>query len=207
MANNVINGGLGYKGERGDDGVSPVIEVSKTSGVATITITDVEGTKTVELSDGELTKAMVVDNLTTTTTDVPLSAKQGKVLNDKIPDVYSTSEVKTNKVWTDGKPIYRKVIDTGDLATGFDANDNNKYINLNVSNVDKIIDTECRAYYSSGASFDYDNYVYYSSVLSSWIKLNVNVSPVAIELYYLNANRLSSISSSFIVVEYTKSTD
>jgi len=78
MANNVINGGLGYKGERGDDGVSPVIEVSKTSGVATITITDVEGTKTVELSDGELTKAMVVDNLTTTTTDVPLIEKQGK---------------------------------------------------------------------------------------------------------------------------------
>lgn len=82
MSNNVINGGLGYKGERGDDGVSPVITTSKTDGVATITITDVEGTKTVQLSDGELTKAMVVDNLTTTTTDVPLSAKQGKVLND-----------------------------------------------------------------------------------------------------------------------------
>lgn len=25
-------------------------------------------------------------------------------------DIYSTAEIKTNKVWTDGKPIYRKVL-------------------------------------------------------------------------------------------------
>lgn len=31
------------------------------------------------------------------------------------PDIYSTTETKTNKVWIDGKPIYRKVI-TGDLS-------------------------------------------------------------------------------------------
>lgn len=30
-------------------------------------------------------------------------------------DYYSTSEVKTNKVWVDGKPIYRKIIDVGYL--------------------------------------------------------------------------------------------
>ena len=29
---------------------------------------------------------------------------------DMMQDVYSTKEVKTNKVWIDGKPIYRKVI-------------------------------------------------------------------------------------------------
>lgn len=40
------------KGERGDDGVSPTFETSKTGNVATITITDVEGTHTVELEDG-----------------------------------------------------------------------------------------------------------------------------------------------------------
>lgn len=31
---------------------------------------------------------------------------QGDIVND----IYSTDEIKTNKVWTDGKPIYRKVI-------------------------------------------------------------------------------------------------
>lgn len=30
-------------------------------------------------------------------------------------DTYSTSEVKTNKVWIDGKPIYRKVVDLGTM--------------------------------------------------------------------------------------------
>ena len=29
---------------------------------------------------------------------------------DMMQEVYSTEEVKTNKVWIDGKPIYRKVI-------------------------------------------------------------------------------------------------
>ena len=32
-------------------------------------------------------------------------------INDKLnQDVYSTSEIKTNKIWIDNKPIYRKVI-------------------------------------------------------------------------------------------------
>ena len=37
---------------------------------------------------------------------------------DNIKDVYSTDEVKTNKVWIDGKPIYRKVVDCGALPNG-----------------------------------------------------------------------------------------
>ena len=37
----------------GEDGVSPTIEVSKSNGVTTLTITDVNGTKTVEIKDGE----------------------------------------------------------------------------------------------------------------------------------------------------------
>ena len=62
-------------------------------------------------------------------------------------DIYSTSEVKTNKVWIDGKPIYRKVVsltvsirgdnsiahnianlDTVVLATGVGINNNVRYI-------------------------------------------------------------------------------
>lgn len=40
------------KGERGDDGISPTFETSKTGHTATITITDAEGTHTVTLTDG-----------------------------------------------------------------------------------------------------------------------------------------------------------
>ena len=33
-----------------------------------------------------------------------------QMANEKATDVYSTSEVKTNKVWINGKPIYRKLL-------------------------------------------------------------------------------------------------
>lgn len=33
-----------------------------------------------------------------------------KINDNLIPDVFSTSEVKTNKKWINGKPIYRKTI-------------------------------------------------------------------------------------------------
>ena len=35
-----------------------------------------------------------------------------KTVKDYVEEVYSTSEVKTNKVWIDGKPIYRRVINS-----------------------------------------------------------------------------------------------
>lgn len=54
----------------------------------------------------------IIDNLTSISTTDALSAKQGKILNDKITNTntYSTEEVNTGKKWIDGKDIYRKVI-------------------------------------------------------------------------------------------------
>lgn len=50
---------------------------------------------------------------------------------------YSTSEVKTNATWIDGKPIYKKTIDFGALP-----NATNKKVNHNISNLDRIIRVE-----------------------------------------------------------------
>lgn len=54
----------------------------------------------------------IIDNLTSASTIDALSAKQGKILNDKIinTNTYSTEEINTGKKWIDGKDIYRKVI-------------------------------------------------------------------------------------------------
>lgn len=53
----------------------------------------------------------IIDNLTSASTIDALSAKQGKILNDKIinTNTYSTEEVNTGKKWIDGKDIYRRV--------------------------------------------------------------------------------------------------
>lgn len=49
----------------------------------------------------------VVDNLTD---DSTTNAPSQRAVNEALLDTYSTEEVKTNKVWIDGKPVYRKVI-------------------------------------------------------------------------------------------------
>lgn len=66
------------------DGVSPIISISKTGGVTTITIVDAEGTKTATINDGEISISDIIDNLTSTATNKPLSANQGKVLKDLV---------------------------------------------------------------------------------------------------------------------------
>ena len=56
-----------------------------------------------------------------------------KLNKDLLPkEVYSTNEVKTNKIWIDGKPIYRQVINT----TG----DNSQSQAIaTISNIDNIV--------------------------------------------------------------------
>lgn len=55
------------------------------------------------------------DTLTTAQKKTYTSASITEDSLDGSLNVYSTSEVKTNKVWIDGKPIYRKVVDFGTM--------------------------------------------------------------------------------------------
>ena len=55
-------------------------------------------------------------------------------INDLIEDSYSLNEVKTNKTWISGEPIYRKVIDFGTLP-----NSSEKAVASGITNLDKII--------------------------------------------------------------------
>ncbi len=51
-------------------------------------------------------------------------------------EIYSTEEVRTNKVWIDGKPIYRKVFEFTNL------NANNTNFPHNIQNLDQIINAK-----------------------------------------------------------------
>lgn len=77
---------------KGEKGEASTIDVSKTDGVATVTVNDNRGTQTVQVRDGELTKENVIDNLTSTLTDQPLSANQGKQLKGLIDIIKTTLE-------------------------------------------------------------------------------------------------------------------
>lgn len=108
-------------------------------------------------------------------------------------EVYLTSEVKTNKVWIDGKPIYRKCIANGSSAT------NGTKFSLNsISNIGTITNIMSKAVRSTGAEI-FGNY--YDGTSNKFTLQ-----------YYANNNEINTWAGSesytvTIFVEYTKTTD
>lgn len=86
------------------------------------TITNYQANKNVSI----LQPIDVVDNLSSTETEFPLSANQGKVLNDSIKkmdnffEYNQNKEIDTGLKWVDGKPIYRRYckIDLSNTSLG-----------------------------------------------------------------------------------------
>lgn len=98
-------------------------------------------------------------------------------------DTYSTNEVKTNKVWVDGKPIYRKVVS---LPTAKNVSDSS-YIDLGItfpSNADTMFLPEAVSVY--GNLMYYNNY----RPIQAACKVNVDLA-----------------SGTNFILEYTKTTD
>ena len=116
----------------------------------------------------------------------------------KDAEVYSTSEVKTNEVWIDGKPIYRKTFYRQSLISG-----TNEIVNHGIQNVDKI-------------------WVNPSKSFAIWSNGTMNPIPFIHPDNYANGIYVSDFSSTsyriksgmdrtnvpgYITLEYTKTTD
>ena len=109
---------------------------------------------------------------------------------------YSTTEQKTGGVWIDGKPIYRKVIDCGALP-----NANVKFVPHNISNFRTIVKiygiaerigaTLPLPYVTTDAQTNYDVAVF------------VETNNIGI----VNYTNMTDYTKSYVVVEYTKTTD
>lgn len=110
-------------------------------------------------------------------------------LNNKV-DEYSTSEIKTNKVWIDGKPIYRKVIQGSAANTD----------NLSLSNIitfNEIIDMRFR-YKTDTTNVYYDNYS------RAGVEQQIFLGENETALIFRGTNNFSEYT---ITLEYTKTTD
>lgn len=109
---------------------------------------------------------------------------------------YSTEE-KIIGTWIDGKPIYRKVIDFGSLP----AEQGTKYINHNISNVDKFTNITVIGY-------EGENAFCIPHVGNAWMfaeasySMRVNSTQVGI---YVSKDR--SMQTAIFTLEYTKTTD
>ena len=116
---------------------------------------------------------------------------------DMIQDVYSTKEVKTNKVWIDGKPIYRTVL-SGMI---FDGNKNH-----NIKNIDNITFI-CGTMWSGTKQEEATNVFPINTVRVGYIDRALGVY---MSKSYFAFDKGSSIGSGYsyrIITEYTKTTD
>lgn len=140
-----------------------------------------------------LTVGDIVDNLTSAISSAPLSARQGKVLNEKIQAIsnYSTTEVDTGGTWIDGSTIYKKTVVIASLGTA----GSTTAVAHGITNLSKIIKIEGVS--QSGTNF---TILPYADGGNNDIGVYVNSTNVCV---YSQANRTGQ--SADVTIYYTKS--
>ena len=106
---------------------------------------------------------------------------------------YSTDEVKTNKIWIDGKPIYRKVVDCGDAP-----NKTSKYIDHNISDLSNIV--KITGFLTNGTEWFPLPRLHPTSSYS--ISVQANTTQILLYDQYDFSNY-----QTYVIIEYTKTTD
>lgn len=133
-----------------------------------------------------------LDDILTTINNLPEGGSSG----GSSLDIYSTEEVKTNKVWIDGKPIYSKVIVIETLSKGVDL-----LISHNIENSDAIWINESASFLSNVNEALGVNWFFSTS---DWVRTWINKDNGSIRMK--SPSNLSTLSA-YITVEYTKTTD
>ncbi len=109
------------------------------------------------------------------------------------PDYYSTNEIKTNKVWIDGKPIYRKVFYRDN--TGY----NNPEFNYGtISNFGQLVQAETITVSNQNQNQEQE--------FSSYRRCRISISGTTAT--FKNEPQLSyNVNEYYLIAEYTKTTD
>lgn len=121
-------------------------------------------------------------------------------IKNELKEVYSINEVKTNKVWINGKPIYKKVIYISSLP-----NATATQYEHNIKNIDEIVYHYGIAIQTSGNT---RNLVYINpgaGATISYGSIGYEVSKTHASILSQNLDRRNY--SAYITIEYTKTTD
>jgi hypothetical protein len=137
------------------------------------------------------------DNMNEIKSVVNNNASETSTNTTKITNLqaYSTSETKIG-TWIDGKPLYRKVIDTGALP-----NATTKTVSSGISNLKKIV-----FIHGIGHNTTSDTYIpipYPSSTANQTLMVYFTNGSVNL----LAQTNYAQYDESYIVLEYTKTTD
>ena len=113
-------------------------------------------------------------------------------------DGNASGERKTNKVWIDGKTIYRKVINFGALP-----NATKKDVAHNISNLEQFIRIEGVSTRQDNTKFSQSLPLIYKNIESNYnTSLGVDVQTVSIQ-----TNEDRSMFNGYVILEYTKTTE
>ena len=105
-------------------------------------------------------------------------------------DVYSTTETKTNKVWIDGKPIYRTVftgLNFGDALNAWTS------LGVSISNLGTLVYSTALRTRASG-----------TTLTDTHPEISIGANSSGNLLYYTFEN---SAGCNMLIVEYTKTTN
>ena len=113
-------------------------------------------------------------------------------------DTYSTTETLTNKVWIDGKPIYRKVYTFTTSEPSLSA----------ITNAETITDVRGYLMTTSGTPYNCLPLVWHNTSGTEYAHCYIHGADGALvpEVFVNTGISLSSTKQSFLVVEYTKVT-
>ena len=160
--------------------------------VALNTNPDIADTNKVTDSDMNMIKSVVNNNASETTTNA------NNITGIINAEAYSTSEVKTNKTWIDGKPMYRKVV----AFTTTVAANTLFTISHGISNMSFYHIAE--VFINSGSGLSYPiPMVGYTSSLTDKIFCYMDANNV----YFYTNGAWGQNWTKYVVIEYTKTTD
>lgn len=117
------------------------------------------------------------------------------IQNIKDSEVYSTNEVKTNKVWIDGKPLYRKIVEHIVGQSWKDVE--------GISNIEHCFSV--RGYFEQNQ--DEEFIIPYTSSGTPTIGLWFSVSKTTHKLRQATNQQDFYNKKAILIVEYTKTTD
>ena len=135
----------------------------------------------------------VIDNLTSTDTTKPLSANQGRLLNQKLN--YYIEEVAVGKS-DDGKPLYRAVIHYENISTS-----GVHTIPDYIKNIDEITKFESLFYQNTNRQYEGPYYAGNTDFFRCVLRLQSN------DFVIQRGSSTSATNKVKIILEYTKTTD
>ena len=122
-----------------------------------------------------------------------IATAQQDITNLENGNVYDESEVKTNEVWINGKPIYKKVLYVSSLP-----NNTGVSIQHGISNIDLIWLDNAFWHETGGATGQIPMYFSSDQITNYYVNQTV---------FFLQTNINYSNRDGYIILKYTKTTD